>query len=51
MAERGSVVIPREKLESVLEMMPGIKRADDAVVNDVLSGTNVKEAFQKHRGE
>ena len=49
--ERGPVVIPRENLEIVLDMLPGIKRADDAVVDEVLNGMNVKKAFKKHRGE
>lgn len=49
-AEKGIVVIPKEKLAEVAEMLPGLKEADDAVLRDVQAGVGVKEAFQKHRG-
>ncbi|GAB7350473.1 hypothetical protein MBLNU459_g1070t1 [Dothideomycetes sp. NU459] len=48
--ERGAVVIPQDKLDEVLKMLPGLKAADDAVVADVQMGMNVQEAFKKHRG-
>jgi len=49
-AERGIVVIPREKLVEVAELLPGLKEADEAVLRDVKAGVGLKEAFQRHRG-
>lgn len=49
-AEKGIVVIPREKLSEIAELLPDLKDADDAVLRDVQAGSGVKEAFQKHRG-
>jgi regulator of RNase E activity RraA len=49
-AEKGIVVIPREKLAEVAELLPGLKEADDAVLRDVRDGVDLKEAFQRHRG-
>lgn len=49
-AEKGIVVIPKEKLAEVAQILPGLKEADDAVLRDVRAGVGLKEAFQKHRG-
>jgi regulator of RNase E activity RraA len=49
-AEKGIVVIPKEKLAEVAELLPGLKEADDAVLRDVRDGVDLKEAFQRHRG-
>lgn len=49
-AEKGIVIIPKEKLAEVAEVLPALKEADDAVLRDVQAGVGVKEAFQKHRG-
>jgi regulator of RNase E activity RraA len=49
-AEKGIVVIPKEKLAEVAELLPGLKEADDAVLRDVREGVDLKEAFQRHRG-
>ena len=43
-------MIPHDKLRAVLDMLPGLKAADDAVVADVKGGSSVHEAFKKHRG-
>lgn len=48
-AERGIVVIPKEKLAEVAELLPGLKEADDAVLRDVKAGIGLKEGFQCHR--
>lgn len=48
-AERGIVVIPKERLTEVAELLPGLKEADDAVLRDVKAGVGLKEAFQRHR--
>ena len=48
-AERGIVVIPKEKLAKAAEVLPGLKEADDAVLRDVQAGVGLKEAFQRHR--
>jgi regulator of RNase E activity RraA len=48
-AEKGIVVIPKEKLAEVAELLPGLKEADDAVLRDVRDGVDLKEAFQRHR--
>ncbi|KAK5119785.1 hypothetical protein LTR85_007361 [Meristemomyces frigidus] len=47
--ERGCVVIPREKLEELMAMLPGLKEADDRCVADVQAGVDVTEAFKRHR--
>ena len=49
-AEKGIVVIPKEKLEEVAALLPELIKADDAVLRDVQAGIGMKEAFQKHRG-
>jgi len=48
-AEKGIVVIPREKLAEVAEVLPGLKEADDAVLRDVQAWVGLGEAFQRHR--
>lgn len=47
--DNGVVVIPHDKLESVVEMLPGLVEADDKVKDDVNNGVSVQEAFQRHR--
>lgn len=47
----GVVVIPQEKVEQVIEMLPGIVEADERVKEDVVKGMTVHEAFKKHRGQ
>ncbi|KHN99152.1 Demethylmenaquinone methyltransferase [Metarhizium album ARSEF 1941] len=46
----GVVIIPRDKLDQVLEMLPGLVAADDRVKQDVLKGMSVHDAFKLHRG-
>ena len=48
--ERGAVVIPQDRLEEVMAMLPGLKEADDKCVADVQAGVDVNEAFRRHRG-
>nr|AFP27247.1 menaquinone methyltransferase [Epichloe typhina] len=45
----GVVVIPRDKVDQVLEMLPRLTSADDKVKEDVLKGMSVYDAFQLHR--
>ncbi|GAB0137095.1 menaquinone methyltransferase [Epichloe bromicola] len=45
----GVVVIPRDKVDQVLEMLPRLTSADDKVKEDVLKGMSVHDAFQLHR--
>ncbi|KAM0331575.1 hypothetical protein ACHAQA_003254 [Verticillium albo-atrum] len=45
----GVVVIPREKVGQVLELLPRLTAADDKVKEDVLKGVSVQDAFQAHR--
>ncbi|RQM07710.1 hypothetical protein DH86_00001726 [Scytalidium sp. 3C] len=49
-AREGVVVIPQEKLEEVLQLLPRLVKADDAVIESVKNGMPVKEAFAKYRG-
>lgn len=49
-AEKGLVVIPKEKLKEVAEILPGLKEADDGVLEDVKRGLGLREAFQRHPG-
>lgn len=49
-AERGVVVIPKEKLREVVELLPRFKEADDAVLEDVRRGVGLQEAFRKCPG-
>ncbi|KYK55032.1 menaquinone methyltransferase [Drechmeria coniospora] len=46
----GVVVIPRDKIPQVLELLPKLTTADDKVKEDVLKGVSVHEAFKRHRG-
>ncbi|KAL4751389.1 hypothetical protein BDW72DRAFT_203098 [Aspergillus terricola var. indicus] len=46
----GVVVIPKDLLDKVLEVMPGIVEADDKVKEAVEGGMSVFEAFKKFRG-
>lgn len=48
--ENGVVVIPLEKLDEVVDLLPQLVEADDRVKNDVERGISVQEAFKKHRG-
>ncbi|QIW98792.1 hypothetical protein AMS68_004310 [Peltaster fructicola] len=47
--DRGIVVIPQDKLEEAYKLLPGLKKADDGVLQELLDGSNVTEAFAKHR--
>ncbi|KAI7607767.1 hypothetical protein KC346_g9938 [Hortaea werneckii] len=47
--ERGSVVIPLAKLDEVLNLLPGLKEADEKCIADVEGGVDVREAFGRHR--
>ncbi|KIW02487.1 uncharacterized protein PV09_06290 [Verruconis gallopava] len=49
--ELGVVVIPKEDLEEVLRMLPKLVDADAKVMEDVLAGGEVGEAFKKYRGK
>ncbi|KAH7312300.1 DlpA domain-containing protein [Stachybotrys elegans] len=46
----GVVIIPRDKLAKVLELLPKLTAADDKVKASVLAGMTVNEAFKLHRG-
>lgn len=46
----GVVVIPQDKLDAVLELLPRLTGDDEKVKEDVEKGVTVKEAFTKHRG-
>jgi hypothetical protein len=43
------VVIPVEKLDEVIELLPKITTADAKAIEEVKAGMSVKEAFAKHR--
>ena len=45
----GVVVIPQDKLDAVLELLPRLMTADDNVKEEVERGSLVKDAFEKHR--
>jgi regulator of RNase E activity RraA len=47
--ERGVVVVPRGVLEEVLRMLPEMVGADEKVLEEVVGGGSVKEAFKRHR--
>ncbi|KAH8812006.1 ribonuclease E inhibitor RraA/Dimethylmenaquinone methyltransferase [Xylogone sp. PMI_703] len=49
-ATEGVVVIPLEKVKDVLELLPRLTQADNAVIEAVKGGMSVKEAFTKFRG-
>lgn len=46
----GVVIIPKDKVDQVLEMLPKLIAADDKVKQDVLKGMSVYDAFKLHRG-
>ncbi|KAM0512755.1 hypothetical protein ACHAPE_008508 [Trichoderma viride] len=46
----GVVIIPRDKVGQVLELLPSLVAADAKVKEDVLKGMSVYEAFKLHRG-
>ncbi|TFB01154.1 4-hydroxy-4-methyl-2-oxoglutarate aldolase [Trichoderma ghanense] len=46
----GVVIIPRDKLDEVLDLLPGLVAADIKVKEDVARGMPVYEAFKLHRG-
>lgn len=47
----GVVVIPRDKVTQVLEVLPRITGADDRVKEAVAGGMSVHEAFAMYRGK
>jgi regulator of RNase E activity RraA len=46
----GVVIIPQDKVDKVLELLPQLTSADDKAKEDVANGVSVKEAFRRHRG-
>lgn len=48
-AENGVVVVPLEKVEELLELLPKLVGADEKVIADVEQGVSVEEAFKRHR--
>ncbi|KAG9240870.1 ribonuclease E inhibitor RraA/Dimethylmenaquinone methyltransferase [Calycina marina] len=46
----GIVIIPKDKVDDVLDMLPRMIEADDCVKEDVLNGMSVNDAFKKWRG-
>lgn len=48
-AENGVVVVPLNKVEELLELLPKLVGADAKVVADVEQGVSVEEAFKRHR--
>lgn len=46
----GVVIIPQDKVDKVLELLPQLTAADDKAKEDVAKGVSVKEAFKRHRG-
>lgn len=47
-AEQVTAVIPRGRLEQVLEALPSLKMADDGILKDVQDGADLKAAFKNH---
>lgn len=47
--ENGCAIIPREKLEELMAILPALKEADEKCVADVQAGVDVTEAFRRHR--
>ena len=45
----GVVVIPKELIGDVIQLMPRLVEADDKVKEDVQAGRSVFEAFKEHR--
>lgn len=48
--DNGVVIIPRDEVGQVLELLPSLVAADAKVKEDVLKGMSVYEAFKLHRG-
>ena len=46
--ERGVVVIPQEKAEQVVQMLPGFKGTDDLRVADVQAGMSITETIRRN---
>jgi regulator of RNase E activity RraA len=49
--EGGVVIIPKEDLDEVLRMLPGMVEADAKVEAEVIAGGTVGEAFAKYRSK
>jgi regulator of RNase E activity RraA len=47
--ENGVVIVPKGKVEELLELLPKLVGADERVIEDVERGISVEEAFKKHR--
>ena len=47
----GVVIIPHDKVQQVVDVLPDIVAADERVKQDVLRGMPVAEAFKLHRGK
>lgn len=45
--EMACCVIPREKLDAVMELLPIQKEADDGFLNDVKNGMDIKSALSR----
>lgn len=45
----GVVILPHEKVQQVLDMLPKLTAADDKVKEAVLGGMSVYDAFKLHR--
>lgn len=45
--EMACCVIPREKLDEVMELLPVQKEADDGLLNDVKNGMDFKTAIKR----
>ena len=43
-------MIPKDKLDAVVELTPKLVQADDKVKEEVEKGMTVKEAFARFRG-
>ena len=47
----GVVIIPQDKVDEVVDLLPKLTSADDRVKEDVAGGMSVHEAFKTHRGK
>ena len=47
----GLVVVPQDKLDAVLDLVPKLVKADAKVREDIGGGSLVKDAFAKHRAD
>lgn len=45
----GVVVIPKQLVDQVIDLMPKLVAADEKVKNDVEKGSTVAAAFKEHR--